>query len=234
MGILRFACPATLPRCYLTHLQPSGWKNRPLRRFPGQFLERLREMLAVVKEKDSARASLHEERHEGRVGFCRIAIATGQDKVVGAVIGVLAAARTDVIERDGLGSRLDSAVGADGAVFGEEPLAVTGVGATGGPAKRRGSDRRCVCAGVPASSGCSCHKPCLKCRTRSGPSGPPNALSIQPLRVPPWTIPWQSPAPGCPAPRPGSWKTWYCKSLPFKHLNLARRLGREARVTSEP
>ncbi len=197
MGILRFALPSLLPRC----LRRQYW---PFRRLPGQFLQRFGEVVTVVEEKDPARASLHEERHERRVGLGRVAVATSQDEVVRAVVGVLAASRADVIERDGLGSRLDSAVGADGAVFSEEPLAVTGIGATGGPAERRGGDGRRVRAGIPASSGCSCHKPCLKCRTRSGPSGPPNALSFQPLKLPCRTLQRQSPAPDWLLPRESS------------------------------
>ncbi len=178
--------PAPRPR-----LQPSGRKNRPLRRLARQFLQRLRQMLAVVKEEYASRALLHEERDEGSVRLGRVTIAAGEDQVVGAVVGVLTAARPDMVERNGLGRRLDAAIGADRAVFGEEPLTMTGVGTAGGPAEGRSRDCRGVRAGVTASSGCSCHKPCLKYRTRSGPSGPPNALSIQPLKLPCGTSPRQ-------------------------------------------
>ncbi len=218
MGTLRFGCYR--PASPHSRPLPSGREYRPLRRLPGQFLQRLGEVLSVVQEKHAAGASLHEKRDEGCVGLGRVAIAAGEDQVVGAVIGVLAAARTDVVERNRLRSRLDAAIGADRAVFGEEPLAMTGVGATGGPAEGRSRDCRGVRAGTSASSGCSCHKPCLKCRTRSGPSGPPNALSIQPLKVPQGTLPRQPPHPRTPPMSAQPILQYRRKSLCQKTLGL--------------
>ncbi len=211
MGILRFAFPAPQPRC----LSREDW---PLRRLPSQFLQRLREVLAVVQEEDPARAPLHEKRDERRVGLCRVAVAAGEDEVVRAVVRILPAPGADVIEGDGLWSRLDSAVGANRAVFSEEPLTMTGVGAAGGPAEGWCGDCCRVRAGVTASSGCSCHKPCLKCRTRSGPSGPPNALLFQLLKVHCRTFPRQSPAPFRPHTSQKLQFQKWCNAIPLLYL----------------
>ena len=121
MGILRFAVPAPLPRCLRR-------QDRPFRRLPGQLLQRLRKMFAVVQQKDAPRAPLHEERDQRRVGLGGVAVTTGQDEVVRTVVRVLPATWAHMVERDRLGSSLDAAVGADGAMLGEEPFTVAGVG----------------------------------------------------------------------------------------------------------
>ena len=78
-----------------------------------------------MQEKDAAGALLHQERHEGRVGLCRIAVAAGEDEVVRSVIRVLTATRPDMVQRNRLGSGFDSAISANRAMLGEEPLTMT-------------------------------------------------------------------------------------------------------------
>lgn len=85
-------------------------------------------MFAVVEQEDSAGAALHEERDQRRVGLGGVAVATGQDEIVRAVVRVLPAPRAHMVKRDRFGSSLDAAVGADGAMLGEEPFTVAGVG----------------------------------------------------------------------------------------------------------
>jgi len=85
-------------------------------------------MFAVVQEEDAPRAPLHEERDQRRVGLGGVAVAARQHEVVRPVVGILPAPGTHVIKRDRLGSRLDAAVGTDGAMLGEKPFTVAGVG----------------------------------------------------------------------------------------------------------
>lgn len=78
-----------------------------------------------MQEKDAAGALLHQERHERRVGLGGIAVAAGEDEVVRPIIRVLTATRPDVIQRDRFGRGLDSAIRANRAMLGEEPLTMT-------------------------------------------------------------------------------------------------------------
>ena len=69
-------------------------------------------MVAVVKQEDSTRAALHQERHERSVCLRRIAVAAGEDEVVGPIVRGLTAAGPNMVESDDLGRCLGTAVGA--------------------------------------------------------------------------------------------------------------------------
>lgn len=114
-------------------------QQRALRRLPGQLLQRLREVRAIVQQEHAARALGQEEGHERRVRLGRVAVAAGEHQVVRAVVGRLAAPRAHMVEGDGIGGDFGAAVGADGAVLGEEPLSVRLLAATFGTTKCGGS-----------------------------------------------------------------------------------------------
>jgi hypothetical protein len=99
---------------------------------PDDVLDRLREMLAVVEQEDTARPALGDEGQEGRVGLGSIAVAAGDDQVVGSVVGSLPLPGIDMVECYRGYRHLVATVGADGSVSIDEPLPV---GINGSPSE---------------------------------------------------------------------------------------------------
>ena len=100
---------------FLLHRSPSACQ-RSFRSLAGQRSQRFGEMLPIMEEKDSARAALHQERHQRRVGLGCVAVPAGQDQVVRTVICRLSPPGTDMVERNGFLAGLRTAVCADGAM----------------------------------------------------------------------------------------------------------------------
>ena len=130
-----------------------GWKSlvrrqeRPLARGADEGLQRFRPVLAIMEEEDTPGALRHEKGEERSVRFCRVAGATGQDQVVGAVIGGLALPRPDVVQGDRFCGHARAAVRAHGTVSREEPLAMRTIGASGGASKAGTTGAAGVCCG---------------------------------------------------------------------------------------
>jgi hypothetical protein len=110
-------------------------EDRPLRRLSRQVLERLRQVLPVVQEEDTAGPLLHQERHQRGVRLGRVAVAAGEDQIVRTIVGRLAPTGTNVVQGDDVGLGLRTAVGAHRAVLGQEPIAVSLKRTTRGTAK---------------------------------------------------------------------------------------------------
>src|SRR5215213_5470587 len=106
-------------------------QHRAFGRLPGQLLERLREVLAIVQEIDAAGALLHQKGDQRGIGLGRVALPTGEDQIVRTVVGGLPTAGTNMIQRDDVGRRLGAAVGAHRTMKVEEPIAVRLHGAAG-------------------------------------------------------------------------------------------------------
>jgi hypothetical protein len=81
-------------------------------------------MVPIVEEEHPARAARQEKGQERHVRLGCVAVAAGKDEVVGPVIGRLAPARTHMIERDRVGVRRASTIGAHGAVLSQKPVTV--------------------------------------------------------------------------------------------------------------
>lgn len=81
-------------------------------------------MVAVMEKEDAPRALGHQEREQRRVGLGGVAGTAGQDEVVGPVVGGLATARPDMVERDGVDGNPGATIGAHRSVALEEPVAM--------------------------------------------------------------------------------------------------------------
>ena len=92
-------------------------------------------MVTVVQQVDPTGATCEEKCQEGHIGLGRVAFRAGEHQVVGPVIGRLAAARPDMVERDPLFLGPYTTIGANRSVKTEEPFAMFLVGSTAGAAK---------------------------------------------------------------------------------------------------
>src|ERR1041385_5159275 len=81
-------------------------------------------MVPVVKQEDPSRASGQQEREKRHVGLGGVAGGTGEDQVVGPVVGRLTLAGSDVVQRDVVLRNGAAAVGADRSVLREQPVTV--------------------------------------------------------------------------------------------------------------
>ena len=97
-------------------------------------------MLPVVQEKYPARPALHEKSDQRRVGLGRVAVPAGENQIVRPIVRGLSAARTNVVQSNGLWRGLGAAIGAYRAMLVQEPIAVRLHGATGGTAETGDGD----------------------------------------------------------------------------------------------
>ena len=86
-------------------------EDRSFRRLSGELPEGLGQVLSVMEKEHPPRPLLHQKRDQRGVGLGRVAIAAGQDQVVGAVVRGLPAARPDMVQGDDVGRGLGTAVG---------------------------------------------------------------------------------------------------------------------------
>jgi len=105
-------------------------------------------MVAVVEEVDAAGSPRQQPRHERHVGLLAVALGTGEDQVVGPIVGRLASARPDMVQRDPISLRLYATIGADGAMLFEQPLAMLAVGPATRLAKNCGGRGRMMSVAV--------------------------------------------------------------------------------------
>jgi hypothetical protein len=108
-------------------------------------------MLSIVQEEDPPRAPLHQERDQRSVCLGRVTIAAGEDQIVCPIICGLTPAGPHVVEGDRFFGCIRAAIRADGAVLGEQPIAMRLHGTTWGTAET--GDGNC---GMSSSS--ACHK----------------------------------------------------------------------------
>lgn len=88
----------------------------------GQIKEHGAQVLAEAEQAHGTVAAREQERENRLVGLLRVAIGTGEDQVVAAVVRGFAAAGCHVVERDGVGMDTTFAVRTDGAMAIEQPL----------------------------------------------------------------------------------------------------------------
>lgn len=130
----------------------SGREQWSLRSLACQFLERLRQMISVVEEKDAPGALAQEKGEERNVGLFCVAAPAREDEVVRPVIGGLPLAGPHVVEGDFLGIGLGAAIGTDRTMPLDQPLPVGLIGAPTGTAKLIAGCRRRGCAPFPRRS----------------------------------------------------------------------------------
>src|SRR4051794_3554949 len=97
---------------------------RPFRRLPRELPEGLRQVLSIVEKEHTPRPLLHQKGDQWGVGLGRVAVAAGQDQVVGAVVGGLPTPGPYMVQGDDVWRGLGPAVGTHWAVLAQEPLAV--------------------------------------------------------------------------------------------------------------
>lgn len=112
-------------------------QQRPLTGIPRELLQRIGEMFTVMQQEDTTGSARHQEGKERGVGLGGVARAAGEDQIVRAIIGRLAAAGPNMIEGDGLHWHARATIGTDRAVLLEEPFTVRTVGAAGGSTEAR-------------------------------------------------------------------------------------------------
>ena len=127
---------------------PVGGQEFSLARLADHRLHPIGQMVPVVEQKDSAGTALCDEGDEGDVGFGCVAGATGENQVVGPVVGRLAFAGIDVVEGGSVFGDFDPAISTDRSVLLDQPLTVTVHGATAKIASRTMRIRRGTPAGI--------------------------------------------------------------------------------------
>jgi hypothetical protein len=77
-----------------------SFEKRPLRRLSSQVLQRIGQVIAVVKQVDAPGALLQQEREQGGIRLGGVTRDAGEYQVIGSIVRGLASARADMVKRD--------------------------------------------------------------------------------------------------------------------------------------